>query len=494
MARRLAPPLLDPTAPVDLPVWVREYIRGAGLCAAGERLLVAVSGGPDSVALLHVLWRLRAELGVTLGVAHFHHGLRGEAADADAAFVARLAADLDLPYHEGRGETAAHARRQGLSVQMAARELRRAFLRRVCQAGGYDKVAVGHTADDQVELFFLRLLRGAGLTGLCGMWPASPEGFIRPLLAVGKAVLLAWLEKEGLPFQQDMSNLSPAYLRNRVRQELLPYLAARYNPRLREGVWRLMARLQEDERFLQSHTEAACTRLVRRPAPDLWAVGTAALCRLPEALQARLLQRLVAAAGGGELGETNRESLLALAQARKSGGIIALSGCLAARAGGELHFFSALPPAASWEGRLTGPGVLDTSPGWRWEVRVLTGPEGSGPLPPEVVHLPAAQVGFPLLVRPPQPGDRFRPAGAPGGRKLQDVLTDLHVPRWLRPHLPLVLFEGRVVWVAGLKSAYPERPAKGAVVEIALTPTTPLTRRLWSYILGFARGRPQTTG
>lgn len=493
MVRRLTPPLLDPTAPVDLPVWVREYIRRGGLCAAGERLLVALSGGPDSVALLHVLWRLRQDLGVTLGVAHFHHGLRGEAADADAAFVARLAAELGLPCHEGRGDTGAHARKRRLSVQMAARELRRAFLERTRREEGYDKVALGHTADDQVELFFLRLLRGAGLTGLAGMGPVSPEGVIRPLLAVGKAVLLTWLEKEGLPFQQDMSNLSPAYLRNRVRHELLPHLEANYNPRLREGVWRLMARLREDERFLQSHTEAAFTRLVRQPAPDLLAVSTAALLRLPEALQTRLLQRLVAAAGGGELLETHRESLMELARARKSGGIIALSGCIAARAGGELHFFPPLPPAMAWEAVIPGPGVVESPPGWRWEVRMLSGPGGSGPLPPEVVHLAAAQVGFPLLVRPPRPGDRFRPAGAPGVRKLQDVLTDLHVPRWLRPHLPLLLFEGRVVWVAGLRAAHPGRPAKGAVVEIALTPTTPFTRRLWSYVLAFAGERPHTT-
>lgn len=491
MVRRVAPPLLDPHAPVDLPEWVGDYLRRERLCAPGEHLLVAVSGGPDSVALLHLLWRLKENLGVTLGVAHFHHGLRGPEAEAEAAFVAGLAARLGLPCHQGRGDTAAHAREHGLSLQMAARELRRAFLRQVCREGGYDKVAMGHTADDQIELFFLRLLRGAGLTGLAGMWPASPEGLIRPLLAVGKAVILAWLHKEGLPYRQDMSNLSPAYLRNRVRQELLPYLAAHYNPRLREGVWRLTARLQADERFLQEHTERAWQRLVRRPAPELLAISTKALSSQPVALQARLLQRLVAAVGGGELLETHRESLLALAQARQSGGRLPLAGCLVARAGVELHFLPPLPPATPWQGLLPAPGVVETPPGWRWQVRVLPEPEDSGPCPPEVVHLPAAQVGFPLLVRPPRPGDRCHPAGAPGRRKLQDVLTDLHIPRWLRPHLPLVLYEGRVAWVAGLKTAHPERTAGGAVVEIALTPTTPLTRRLWGYIRAFGRPRPQ---
>jgi tRNA(Ile)-lysidine synthase len=376
---------------------------------------------------------------------------------------------------------------------MAARDLRRAFLRRVCREAGYDKVALGHTADDQVELFFLRLLRGAGLTGLAGMWPASPEGFIRPLLGVGKAPLLAWLTREGLPYRQDLSNLSPAYLRNRVRQELLPQLEARYNPRLREGIWRLMARLREDEGFLGAETEAAFARLVRRPAPDLLALDTAALLGLPGAVQSRLLQRLVAALGGGELLASQRRSLLSLAQARKSGGLLSLPGCTVARAGGELHFFPPLPPAPSWQGLLPGPGGVETPPGWRWEVRVLPSADRLTTLPPEMVHLDAGQGVFPLEVRPPRPGDRCRPAGAPGVRKLQDVLTDLQVPRWLRPHLPLVLCQGRVVWLAGLGAAHPGRPSGGAVVEISLCPTTPFTRRLWGYILGFARPKPRGT-
>jgi len=476
---------------VDLPAWVGEYIRRERLVTAGERVLVAVSGGPDSVALLHLLWGLREPLGLRLGVAHFHHGLRGEVAEAEARFVAELSARLELPCHLGRGETAAHARSRGLSLQMAARELRLAFFRETCQSHGYDKVAVGHTADDQVELFFLRLLRGAGLSGLKGMWPATPEGIIRPLLGVGKAVILAWLAREGLAYREDLSNLSPAFERNRVRRELLPYLRAHFQPRLLEVVWRLMARLQEDERYLKAETAAVWPRVVRQPAPELWALALPPFLALPGALQGRLLQQAVAAVGGGLLLGSQVDHLLALARARQSGGVILLPGCTAARAGGELHLFPPLPPPTAWHGLIPGPGVVETPPGWRWEAELAPAPP-SAPPGPERVVLDPAQTSFPLEVRPPRPGDRFRPTGAPGVRKLQDFLTDSRLPRWLRPHLPLVLSQGRVVWVAGLRAAHPGAPAAGEVLTVTLSPISPLTRRLWDYIRAFGRRGPET--
>ena len=176
-------------------MWVLAYTRRERLFTPGDRVLVAVSGGPDSVALLHLLMRLAPELDLDLGVAHFDHGLRGEDSRGDAEFVADLARRLGLPCHLGRGEVKAAARRDKVSIQMAARKLRLQFFQDTRRGHGYARLALGHTADDQVELFWLRLLRGAGLEGLKGMWPATPEGLVRPLLAVGKAVLLAWLDR-----------------------------------------------------------------------------------------------------------------------------------------------------------------------------------------------------------------------------------------------------------------------------------------------------------
>ena len=250
-------PLFGPADPALLLPAVRRFILDQNLFEPGNRVLVAVSGGPDSVALLHLLLRIGPEWGLRLGVAHFDHGLRGEVSLEEARFVAGLARDLELPLHGGDGDVRGLAESEKISLQMAARRLRLGFLEKVRREHAYDRVALGHTADDQVELFFLRLLRGAGSEGLKGMWPATPQGLVRPLLSVGKDVLLSWLHQEQLPYREDQSNLSRRYLRNRVRLDLLPHLQRDYNPRLKAAVWRLMTHLQEDERLLAETTDAA---------------------------------------------------------------------------------------------------------------------------------------------------------------------------------------------------------------------------------------------
>ena len=286
--------LEDPAAAGGLPEWVLSYARREGLFAAGDRVLVAVSGGPDSVALLHLLVRLAPGLGLDLGVAHFDHGLRGEDSRADAGFVADLAQRLKLPCHQGHGQVRDAARRDQVSLQMAARKLRLQFFQDICYRHGYARLALGHTADDQVELFWLRLLRGAGLEGLKGMWPATPEGLVRPLLAVGKAVLLAWLEQESLPYCLDASNLSRAYLRNRVRLDLLPHLTRSYNPRLAQTIWRTQRLLQDDERLLAREAAAAWDRVAKRLAAGCFALDLNRFFRLEPALQKRVLRAGVA--------------------------------------------------------------------------------------------------------------------------------------------------------------------------------------------------------
>ena len=317
--------LEDPAAAGDLPEWVLTYARREGLFTTGDRVLVAVSGGPDSVALLHLLVRLAPELGLDLGVAHFDHGLRGEDSRADADFVADLARRLGLPCHQGRGQVRDAARRDKVSLQMAARKLRLQFLQDTRRRHGYAKLALGHTADDQVELFWLRLLRGAGLEGLKGMWPATPEGLVRPLLAVGKAVLLAWLEQEALPYRLDASNLSRAYLRNRVRLDLLPHLTRSYNPRLAQTIWRTQSLLQEDERLLARDTAAAWDRVARRLAADCFALDLNRFFRLEPALQRRVLRAGVARLGADvSLTAPQVASLMALAGSERSGGLISL--------------------------------------------------------------------------------------------------------------------------------------------------------------------------
>ena len=486
----LIQPLFEPADPGLLLPAVRGFALSEELLEPGHRVLVAVSGGPDSVSLLHALYRLRQEWDLRLGVAHFDHSLRGEASREEARFVADLARDLELPLHAGEGDVRGLARAQKISLQMAARRLRLGFLDQVRRAHAYDRLALGHTADDQVELFFLRLFRGAGTEGLKGMWPRTPAGLVRPLLAVGKLVLLAWLHQEKLPYREDQSNLSRRYLRNRVRLDLIPHLQSDYNPRLKTAVWRLMAILQEDERLLAETTDKALSAVARWITPDWAALSIPGLLAQSPALQARLVRRTLGDfLVHQEVTSSQVRNLMDLAQGKQSGGTMIFGHCQVARAGQELHFFPPLlPPPEPSATLLAELGAVASPDGWRLEARNLPGPRPEGrPASRSLAWLNGGQVSFPLTLRPLLPGDRFWPEGARGTKKMQDFLVDAKIPRWLRPHLPLVVSGARIIWVPGLRLAEPVKvtPETSRVLELAISPANDRTARVWDLLLAW---------
>lgn len=473
---------------------VAAYARRERFFAPGDTVLVAVSGGPDSVALLHLLHRLRRDLGIRLAAAHFDHGLRGQDSRGDVRFVQALADSLELPCHVGQGEVRVAARERQISLQMAARRLRHAFLRETCRTHGYAKAALGHTADDQVEVFFLRLLRGAGPQGLKGMWPATPKGLVRPLLAVWKREILEWLHEEALPFREDASNRDRRYLRNRVRLDLLPELTSRFNPQLPAAVWRLMDLLQEDERLLASQTRKSLASLVRQVTPDFFTLDLPGVFNLPPALQSRVLKELGERFSEDEgLTQAHVKSLWDLARARHSGGVIPVGAGLVSRAGPSLHFWRPLPEPVAAAVLLQPPqaGQAELPPGWRFTWRS----QGAKLLPlPDagaIIRMDREKTSVPLGARYLRPGDRCRLPGAPGAKKLQDILVDRKIPRWLRPHLPLVESEGVIVWVAGLglTHGFAATPACGSFLEISIEPVSPQTLRLWDTLRAWQEGR-----
>jgi tRNA(Ile)-lysidine synthase len=275
---------------------VREALR-AGLVAGRERLVVGVSGGPDSMVLLHVLRRLAPEFGLRLHVVHVDHGLHRLAA-AHAAFVRRTARAWGLPVSVVRVNVRARARRERLTLEEAARTLRYAALARVARRVGARRLAVAHTADDQVETALLRLLRGAAdpLAGMPvqrrhdGLW------VIRPLLGTWRAEVLAYLRAEGVPWRQDPTNRSRAALRNRIRQDLLPVLAG-YNPGVKAVLWRLAQQAADDALLLDSLAAAAARTAIRRRSGRV-TVDLQALRALPAALQRRVLYQVLRDARG----------------------------------------------------------------------------------------------------------------------------------------------------------------------------------------------------
>jgi tRNA(Ile)-lysidine synthase len=297
----------------------------------GEPILAAVSGGADSVALLHLLHRLAPRRGSRLSVAHLDHGLRRGAA-ADRRFVERLAASLGLTCVTERRPVAELSRR-GESPEEAARRVRRTFLLEARRRAGARWIATGHHLDDQAETILMRLVRGAGATALTGMAPVGPGPFVRPLLGIERAELRAWLGRRGIEFREDRSNRDLRFDRNRVRLQVLPLLARTLNPRAARHLVKAARLLREDSLLLDDQARAALAAIsaVRGGAVSL---DCDALGRLPGPLARRVARLALAAAGadGRRVAALHVEALLGLGRgpARRSldlpGGLVARRG------------------------------------------------------------------------------------------------------------------------------------------------------------------------
>ena len=297
---------------------VDRALQGAGMPARGQTIVAGLSGGPDSVALLDALASLRRRRGFRVVAAYLDHGLRAGAAE-DGAFCAELCGGLDVPYRSGSADVRARAAREKGGLEQASRRERYAFLRRVRDEEGAVAIAVAHTRDDQAETLLLRLLRGAGATGLAGMRPRSGD-VLRPLLAVSRQDVLAHLRERGLAWREDPSNADLAHRRNRVRHELLPYLEERFNPEVRAALARTASLLADEAAHVRTEAEALLARIGREEEGAL-AVRREPLAEAPPAV-ARAAIRLALLRSGGlaQVGAVHVERVLLLARSRAPSG------------------------------------------------------------------------------------------------------------------------------------------------------------------------------
>jgi tRNA(Ile)-lysidine synthase len=438
---------------------VLAFIRSQALIKPHDRILVGVSGGPDSTALLHLLHRSANLWPISLGVAHFDHTLRGVASRADALWVADLADSLSLPCYLGTGAVLRHQQEKKISLQTAARELRWHFFDEIKQQHHYHTVALGHTADDQVELFFLRLLRGAGPEGMKGMWPFSPTGIIRPLLGTSKAQIVGWLESEGLSYRLDTSNLSRCYRRNQLRLDLLPQLMA-YNPRLGDAVVRFQTLLQEQEDYLQQETSHALSGLRMNTNQSRLYLSVTRLLAMHPALQKRVMRLACAQAGVplDRLTFRHMTAALHLCRQPQPAGEISLPGHWRLVREGNQVVWQIEPPPLPPKSEYVLPDQeagAYTLLGWTftWTTCPATGEENVTPANPGTALMDYQRLQFPLRLRTFQAGDRFQPIGMTGTKKLQDFFVDVKIPRSQRPFIPLLLSRDQIVWVVGHRLA-----------------------------------------
>ncbi len=441
---------------------VLRTVRRHTLIARGGRVVVALSGGPDSVALVHLLLELQADGELLVaGLAHFNHQLRGADADADEAFCRTMAASLDLPIEVGRGDVRALARDERRSVEDAARAARYAFLEHAADRLGAEVIAVGHSADDQAETFLLRLIRGAGARGLAGILPKSGR-VVRPLIDIPRVDLRQYTAGRRLDSREDTSNADLGIPRNRVRHELLPYLQREFSPGISGVLAREAAIARDDEDHLQREAIdlAASIVLTSRDTVD---VDTAALTSLHPALASRVVRLAMEAQSPGTfIGFDHIERLLRFARDGGPGSAMSLPGQQAVHRGTRMVLgpeplraqenSAGQPNAFRFPLSIPGEVTLGAQ-GWAISAERaerLDWPGGPGPARSANVAVALESSSLPLAIRSRRPGDRFRPLGLGHGKKLQDFLVDRKIPRETRDSLPLVVDrDDRIVWVVG---------------------------------------------
>lgn len=474
---------------MDLADKVRQSIERHHLLSEGETLVVGVSGGPDSLCLLHVLCRIRAEYDLHLHVAHLHHGLRGAEADADADFVEALAADWDLGCTIGWADVPTLAREHGLAVEEAARRARYGFLTRVARVAGAHTVAVAHNADDQTETVLMHWIRGSGLAGLRGMMPLSLLGdyrllegvddaspcltsmsdlrLIRPLLDVTRAEVEAYCEFHGLAPRFDRSNLDTTYFRNWLRHEVLPLLA-QHNPNVREVLRRSAWVIADDYALLRSLLEETWPDAVLDETPEKIVFGIEQWRSLPTGLQRSTLREAIHRLRRSlrDINFLHVENALRVACDGSTGAKATLpSGLILSVEYDRLTVASADadPSLPNWPLLPAGTALLPVEvpgttalPQCHWHLEIQELERASLPADWEANPDPwraffdAHEVGTTLWLRSRQAGDRFHPLGMGGQTvKLSDFLTNQKVPYSVRDRLPLLVGEQGIVWVCG---------------------------------------------
>jgi tRNA(Ile)-lysidine synthase len=452
---------------------VRVTLQEYNMIAPGDQILVAVSGGPDSTALLHCLHRLSPEFHLKLTVAHLNHRIRGEEADADEAFVRQISLDLQIPFISETIEVKKHAVEFKQNLEEMARRMRYGFLRKTANRIGAQKIAVGHNLNDQAETALFRFLRGTGIEGLSAIHPVVDGLIIRPLLECPRDLICDYLKSRNAGCREDSTNTDLKYARNRIRQELNPYLQNHFNPKLIPTLAREALLAREAWSFIEMHSTNAYKALSARKTDGI-SLKISDLLELHPTLQKEVLRKALKECLGSIHGVNAAHIQSVLSLCRRNGGeqTPIPHGGIAVRQFDELTLMQKKPQqTVSYAYSLDLPGECVVAEA-RLEIRCailknsevsigMNDPRSRAVLEPSV--LPQS-----LTIRSRVPGDRY---GGPGHRKVKKMLIDHKIPRLERSSLPMIAAGNDVIWIPGFRPAhgYEARETSAECVLIELT-------------------------
>lgn len=449
---------------------VEQTISDLAMLNPGEQVLLAVSGGPDSVALLDVLHLLSSSHSIHLGVAHLDHGLRQGDSEQDAEFVSRLAEKYHLPFYLKKADVAAYRKTHRLSLEDAARKVRYDFLREISEKNGYHRIATAHHADDNAELILMNMIRGSGTKGLGGIPPKRSDSIIRPLIRCYRSDILIYLSQRKLDYVTDATNADRRFTRNRIRLDLMPLLQT-FNPKIGQTLNKLGSIIQNQEIWIQDLVDREMEDVVLKKEPNYITLCATKFNLKPAALKQRLIRQAILSVKGNlkRISIDHIEAIIHL----KAGGRIHLPDRILFEKKPDSLCFSKenknlreLTQNRSNSGDITFTYTLFKS-GFRPQTLYIKEIGVSfqfnqidkdmikdyGNAGQIVAFFDMEQIMFPIRIRNVCPGDRFTPLGMGGTQKIKKFFINNKVPISDRQNRPVLLSGDDIIWLAGFRSS-----------------------------------------
>ncbi|WP_353094405.1 tRNA lysidine(34) synthetase TilS [Tissierella praeacuta] len=436
---------------------VLSSIREYDLINENDNILVGVSGGPDSMALLYVLLEIKDSIDFNIHIAHVNHGVRGEDAKSDQIFVENVARKLGLPYYTKDVDMIKYGKEKGISSEEAGRELRYGFFRGILTKLGGGKIAVAHNKNDQAETLIMRFLRGTGIDGLKGM-DFRTKDIIRPILGIDRKEIEAYIEKKKIETVLDKTNLEPIYSRNKVRLEILPYIERNFNPNIVNTLWRMSRVSSIDSEFLEEFSESRYNIIVKNQDKHSIILDGGKLLDEHKCIQQRIIRMSILKINGSLQGisEVQISTVINLLSTFDTGKEVHLSNNIIAKLSyGDLVIEKGINKNNinySYSLRFPGFNIIEDI-GYSFNIKIFNmDKDFIMNKDKNTKYFDADKVKGKLVARNRINGDRFIPFGMRGTKKLKDYFIDEKIPKELRDKIPLIVDDENIIWVVGYRT------------------------------------------